>query len=172
MIWYGTITILRPYSPVTDRSVASLPDRPNFVFCGTDLSFGVNWIFGKTQTGDYQAGHLSSVSKNWNLSFAVAASSCFPPVFKPLSLGERAQELEPAKFPQGQARDEYLKHLRLSDGGVYDNLALEPIWNTQEVALCSHGGRLFGFSFIAWLLSRASQVRSCWARRCLECAQV
>ena len=130
---------------LTDRSVASLPDGPNFIFCATDLSFGVNWIFGKTQTGDYQAGYLSSSPKDWNLSFAVAASSCFPPVFQPLSLGERAKELEPAKFPPGQTRDDYVKGLRLSDGGLYDNLALEPIWTTHQVVLCSDGGGLFGF---------------------------
>src|SRR5207245_1082569 len=87
---------------LTDRKVANLPDTPSFVFCSTDLSFGVDWIFSKAQTGDYQAGYLPSVPKDWDLSFAVAASSCFPPIFKPLSLGVRAQELEPGKFPPGR----------------------------------------------------------------------
>jgi NTE family protein len=130
---------------LTDLKIVRLPDAPDFIFCATDLTFGVNWKFNKAETGDYQAGHPSSTPADWNLSFAVAASSCFPPIFKPLSLGRLAQELQPGKFPPGQTRDEYLQGLRLSDGGVYDNLGLEPIWNTHDVVLCSDGGALFSF---------------------------
>jgi hypothetical protein len=42
-----------------------LPDHPRFVFCATDMVFGVNWVFdseigalGKGRFGDYQAGYL------------------------------------------------------------------------------------------------------------------
>lgn len=145
--WHTNSELLeRQYQThLTNSKIAKLPDKPCFIFCATDLSFGVNWRFSKSQTGDYQAGYLSSTPADWNLSFAVAASSCFPPVFKPLSLGERAKELQPAKYPPGQSRDEYVRSLRLSDGGLYDNLGLEPVWKTHSIVLCSDGGALFGF---------------------------
>jgi len=31
----------------------------------------------------------------------------------------------------------------LTDGGVYDNLGLEPVWKTHQVVLCSDGGQPF-----------------------------
>lgn len=67
--------------------LTELPTRPRFVFCATDMAFGVNWVldsggirFAGGRLGDYQAGYLSPLPA-WPLARAVAASSCFPPVF-------------------------------------------------------------------------------------------
>ncbi len=128
---------------LTRLKLTDLPASPNFVFCATDLTFGVNWIFQKNRVGDYQAGYLSVTPSDWPLSLAVAASSCFPPIFKPLSLGSKIKDLAPADFPAGPMREALLKGLRLSDGGVYDNLGLEPIWKDHEIVLSSDGGALF-----------------------------
>ena len=65
------------------KLISQLPSaKPLFVFCGTDLVYGVNWIFTQPRSGDYQAGYLSPTPNDWKLSTAVAMSSCFPPVFK------------------------------------------------------------------------------------------
>lgn len=50
-------------------------------------------------------------------------------------LGERAKELEPAKYPAGQSRYEYVNGLGLSNDGLYDNLGLEPVWKPHPVVL-------------------------------------
>ena len=117
--------------------------KPLFVFCSTDLAYGVNWVFTAARSGDYQAGYKLPTPADWKLSTAVAASSCFPPVFKPMSL-----HLDPATLVNGkdktQKRDGIIKGLTLSDGGVYDNLGLEPIWKTHKTVLSSDGGALFG----------------------------
>ena len=42
-----------------------------------------------------------------------------------------------------QARDEIRGRIRLTDGGVYDNLALEPVWKTHSTVLVSDGGSVF-----------------------------
>ncbi len=57
-------------------------------------------------------------------------------------------DLDPAKLRGGydQAGRQRIKRVRgltFSDGGVYDNLGLEPIWKDHEVVLSSDGGALF-----------------------------
>lgn len=131
---------------LTHRKLLSqLPaTKPLFVFCSTDLAYGVNWVFTQPKSGDYQAGYLQPTPTDWKLSRAVAASSCFPPVFNPISLN-----LDPEKLSGGKAndpkRDGIVRGLTLSDGGVYDNLGLEPIWKTHKTVLSSDGGALFDF---------------------------
>src|SRR5690348_13399280 len=124
------------------KKISELPARPLFIFCGTDLLYGVNWIFTPAKSGDYRAGYLTPTPADWKLSTAVAVSSCFPPVFQPMSL-----HLDPDALTRGAARDpgrdKAIAAMRFSDGGVYDNLGLEPIWKTHKTVLCSDGGALF-----------------------------
>lgn len=138
------------------KLLRDIPTNPIHVLCSTDLAYGVNWTFKKQQCGDYQAGFQETPS-DWPVSIAVAASSCFPPVFKPLHL-----ELDPAKFangkvPTGPQRDKCIREITFSDGGVYDNLGLEPIWKDHEIVLSSDGGALFpvgGDTSFAWEIMR------------------
>jgi NTE family protein len=128
---------------LTTLKLASLPDVPRFVFCATDLAFGANWVFQKTRIGDYEAGH-GPPPPGLPLALAVGASSCFPPVFKPLRMDLDPAKLARGKVPQGAERDKCIRGLALSDGGVYDNLGLEPVWKDHAVVLSSDGGALFG----------------------------
>lgn len=116
--------------------------KPVFIFCGTDLLYGVNWIFTHSKSGDYQAGYVSPTPAEWKLSTAVAVSSCFPPVFKPMSLSLDADNLK-GGAAGGSGRGDAIRKMRFSDGGVYDNLGLEPIWKSHKTILCSDGGALF-----------------------------
>jgi NTE family protein len=82
--------------------------------------------------GDYELGFHSA--GQFPISRAVAASSSFPPVFPPL-------RLEQAIYPS--ARCEYVT---LSDGGVYDNLGVNPLFrdrNDLDYLLVSDGGKPF-----------------------------
>jgi NTE family protein len=87
-----------------------------------------------------------------SIARAVAASASFPPVFGPVRF--------PVKKPNSD--DEHVAWL--SDGGVYDNLGMEPVWKEQNYnrVLISDGGavlereipkrygkRLFRYSAIA-----------------------
>lgn len=126
----------------SDKLLKDIPEGPTHVFCATDLACGVDWMFKKKQCGDYQVGFLSTPA-DWKLSTAVAASSCFPPIFKPLSLDLDPSKLTGGKIPPSPERDTCVRELTLSDGGVYDNLGLEPIWKDHEIVLSSDGGALF-----------------------------
>lgn len=37
-----------------------------------------------------------------------------------------------------------MRDLRLSDGGLYDNMGLEPVWKDHEAVLVSDGRGVFG----------------------------
>ena len=137
------------------KGLAQISPAPAHIFCSTDLAYGVNWIFTRDLCGDYQAGYMATPAE-WMLGTAMAASSCFPPVFKPLQLN-----LDPAKLSGGKdtgaGRDERIRELTFSDGGVYDNLGLEPIWKNHETVLASDGGALFriaGDTGALWELER------------------
>ena len=125
------------------RELRDLPPAPRFVFCATDLTFGVNWEFSRRRCGDFQAGYLRRHGKI-RLATAVAASACFPPLFGPLRLPVRAED-----FLHGRHRGEFADHLRdrieLSDGGVYDNLGTEPVLKSASEILVSDAGAPFAF---------------------------
>ena len=128
---------------VIQRSLGELPQRPNYIFCATELTFGANWVAERGRVGSFMPGYVRP-APDWPAARAVAASSCFPPVFEPMDV-----DLEPERFSGGllpaddPARAELLSGLRLTDGGVYDNMALEPVWKTHAVLLVSDGGATF-----------------------------
>lgn len=137
------------------KLLAKIPSTPVHVFCSTDLAYGVNWMFKEKECGDYQAGFQDTPS-DWTLGTAVAASSCFPPVFKPLQLNLDPKLLKGGK-DQSAIRDKIVREITFSDGGVYDNLGLEPIWKDHEIVLASDGGALFhiaGDMGFAWEIGR------------------
>lgn len=142
-----------------DFACAALPELPQFVFCSTDMTFGVNWTFTRARIGDYQAGSMAPTAEH-DVALAVAASSCFPPVFNPLRM-----HLDPATLRRGSYRgadrDELVRGIRLTDGGNYDNLGLEPIWKDRAIVLVSDGGGPFDYSTdqgLFWRVSRYSDM--------------
>jgi len=138
------------------RFLKDIPDKPIHIFCATDLAYGVNWMFKKQQSGDYQAG-FQATPPDWSVGIAIAASSCFPPVFKTLHLNLDPTKLKDGKAPPSPQRDKIIREITFSDGGVYDNLGLEPIWKDHEIVLSSDGGGLFpigGDTGFAWEIGR------------------
>jgi NTE family protein len=128
---------------LTDLPIGALPDKPRFIFCATDMVFGVSWIFERRRMGDWMAGYAVP-PPDWPLASAVAASSCFPPIFSPLPLGLPARAF---RHGRAAASKELLARLSLTDGGVYDNLGLEPVWKDHEVVLVSDGGGKLSFDW-------------------------
>ncbi len=126
---------------LTPLKLADLPEAPRFTLCATDLNFGVDWVFEKRRMGDYEAGYTTPPA-DWPLARAVAASSCFPPVFDPLVVRVNSKD-----YIGGQAEREGklsagFTKIDLNDGGNYDNLGLEPVWKDHGLILCSDGGEV------------------------------
>jgi len=129
---------------LTRLSLADLPAQPNFILCATDLIFGANWEFSRGRCGSWQAGYVRDAG-TWPLARAVAASSAFPPSFGPLGLQVPAADWTGGHY-QKPGRDQLRRRMALSDGGVYDNMGLEPVWLKYERVLVSDGGAPFQFS--------------------------
>jgi NTE family protein len=157
---------------LTGLKLPDLPGRPNFIFCAADMVFGVNWVFERNQVGDYQAGYLRP-APDWPVARAVAASSCFPPVFEPIPIGLRPDQLRGGNARSLQQRDKLVSKIHLTDGGTYDNMGLEPVWKKSDVVLVSDGGARFHFEWDRLLVGRilrytsivgnqASSVRKRW----------
>jgi NTE family protein len=136
---------------LTPASLLELPSQPAFIFCATDLVFGVNWRYSRASVGDYMAGSCTPPS-SLLVARAVAASSCFPPVFPPTRTLLAAKQLSGGRFPAGPERERLIAGLRLTDGGVYDNMGLEPVWKTGETVLVSDGGAVFPFRIATTLV--------------------
>lgn len=137
---------------LTDLRLKDLPEQPRFIFCATDLTFGVNWIFTREQSGDYQAGYLSAAAE-WPIARAVAASSCFPPIFGPVRVGSPKAQFKRGNY-RGSDREKLLSRLSLSDGGVYDNMGYEPVFRDHACILISDCGAPFEFAASRQPLSR------------------
>lgn len=128
---------------LTTLRLDQMPARPNFVLCATDMAYGVNWVFERGRMGDYQAGYRKPPAPEYPLGRAVAASACFPPLFNPLPAAVTPLELKDGRAAAGPERDDCIAGLRLTDGGCYDNMGLEPVWKNHRYVLVSDAGGLF-----------------------------
>jgi NTE family protein len=99
------------------------------------MAFGANFIFERDRVGSYLAGYARP--EGFTLAQAVAASACFPPLFGPLRIDRAAERFKGgrAKGVSADERKQILEDLRVTDGGVYDNMGLEPVWKSHRVVL-------------------------------------
>jgi NTE family protein len=119
-----------------DATLQDLPDHPRFVFCATNLQTTSLIRFSKPYVADHRLGLARN--RDVPLATAVAASSAFPPYLSPVTLRMPADAWDP-EIPQTLAegvRDPIV----LTDGGVYDNLGLEPVIKRCSELLVSNGG--------------------------------
>lgn len=118
------------------KKLGDLAEGPRIYLNSTNLATGNMFSFiagarGKSEMGDYELGFVEA--PHFPIARAVAASSAFPPVFPPLRLDE--------KVYKHAAQCDYVT---LSDGGVYDNLGINPglaALNKLDYLLVSDGGK-------------------------------
>jgi NTE family protein len=118
-----------------------LPDKPRFIFTASNLQSGALWRFSKPYMGDYKVGRI--MTPDLALSAAVAASSAFPPVLSPAVFKLPKEGYVPPVLPLPASDERYRTQVTLSDGGVYDNLGLEPVIKRTRTVLVSDGGMPF-----------------------------
>jgi len=115
--------------------VAKLSDMhtfPDWSINGTTAETGKRFRFKQTDMGDYTLGYASV--DNFPLASALAVSAAFPGGFGPLQVDTTRHQW--AKRPSwGAPKDSEIATdvahtaLHLYDGGVYDNLGLEPFFD-------------------------------------------
>ncbi|MBX7540322.1 patatin-like phospholipase family protein [Qipengyuania sp. GH29] len=116
-------------------SLQQIPASPRFVINATNLETGVLWRFSKPYMRDYRVGSIDN--PDLPLADAVTASSAFPPFLSPYKL-----KVSPDAFTirEPGVPDSFFSDISLTDGGVYDNYGLEPIWDRYTNVLVSDGG--------------------------------
>lgn len=158
----GIEGVLRPRSSIADQvakayddffdgaRLQQLPDEPRFVFCATNMGSGSLLRFAKPYTADYRIGKRDRL--DLPLGQVVAASAAFPPVLSPMTIDLEQHQRLTEQFnrrpgesdPPLAGQEPYVSKLQLSDGGVYDNLGLQPV-DKFHTLLVSDGGGPFGF---------------------------
>lgn len=100
---------------------------PVWACYSTSLYSAKAWKFSQSEVGDSSNGNAEPNQRD-SLSFAVAASACFPPLFRPVKFDVRGRAFN-YKYRNGlkveHRNDTPPKKVLLSDGGLYDNLGSE-----------------------------------------------
>jgi NTE family protein len=149
-----------------------LPDRPRFVICASDMRFREQWVFDSAgRIGSPSAGTFAPTA-DWTLARAVAASSCVPGPFRPMRVRNGVEQLRGGTYA-GSDRERLVRSIDLADGGVYDNLGIEPVWRDHKVVLVSDAAPSLSVDppmravwralrYAVTLLEQATEVRKRW----------
>jgi len=122
-----------------DATLKDLADGPRLYLNATNLATGNMFFFVTggglpSEMGEHELGVVPA--PDFKVSRAVAASSAFPPVFPPLRLDAQA-------YPHATS----VEYVTLTDGGVYDNMGVNPVVrvvrNALDYAIVSDGGKPF-----------------------------
>ena len=125
-----------------DGRLDQLSESPRFIFNATNLRTGRSFQFSKPYMGDYLIGLVRN--PGLLVAKAVAASSAFPPFLSPVVL-DHPGPFEAVEGATLNGDTEQTERIYLSDGGVYDNLGLETVWNRCQTVLVSDAGAPFDF---------------------------
>ena len=118
-----------------DAHLADLPEVPIWSINGTTAETGRRFRFKRTAVGDYEIGYANAA--NFKIADTMAISAAFPGLIGPFAIRTGDYEwykretwnsgIESAekKFPP-------FKNLHLYDGGVYDNLGIEPLFDSGK----------------------------------------
>ena len=124
-------TALRKEWNITAK-LSDIPASPEWSLNGTTAETGKRFRFKRDSMGDYTVGYAPT--GNFPLASAIAVSAAFPGGFGPFSLDTR-QYIWRKRQAWTDAPDTAVPavpehgQLRLYDGGVYDNLGLEPVFD-------------------------------------------
>lgn len=125
---------------------------PVILTSATEIGYGVSWVFADSRSvaprgriGDHRLGYAAP-PPGLRIVDAVAASCAYPPFFPPMELDGRTLALQggvPDLAEPPEVGDGLLARIQLADGGIYDNLGLEPVWSDHAAVLVSDGGAVF-----------------------------
>lgn len=114
---------------------------PRFKFYATSLQTGSRVLISREALSDYQVGYVDAPPIL--LSQAVAASSAYPPFLAPAAIRVPATSWK--RHPKAGLSElfeqaAYRRPLLLVDGGIYDNLGVDDLWDEHETILASDAG--------------------------------
>ncbi|MGY3228918.1 NTE family protein [Luteibacter sp. HA06] len=112
-------------------TLGDLPVSPEWSINGTNAENGRRFRFKRDSMGDYISGYAAA--EDFPLAEAMAVSAAFPGGFGPLVLTTSGMQWRRREWdaPIGSEISVHPDHARihLYDGGIYDNLGLEPYFD-------------------------------------------
>jgi NTE family protein len=157
-VWAGVVsTVQRHVVKVYRRklfghkTLQDLPDSPMFVINATNLQSGALWRFSKFYSRDWRVGEIKNPTDS--IAKVVGASSAFPPFLSPSRFRYRADQYTP-NSGDGLQKPPFTTRPTLADGGVYDNMGLETVFNNFQTVIVSNAGGGY---------KSAAKVRGDWA---------
>ncbi len=141
-----------------DATLHDLPDDeagegPRFIIYATNLQSGVSFRFSRPYMADYRIG-LNRKTGGVLVADAVAASSAFPPILTPKVLktnpDDWEQDPDPKKRGDLWENEDFRRKIYLSDGGVYDNMGLEAVFDQCDPLFVSAAGGPFSSEPLGW----------------------
>lgn len=132
------------FHDLTMNSLREYANSPEWSANSTCLNAGARFRFKQADFGGHKIG-VTTDNNNIKVSFAVACSACFPPVFAPFKLktGQRNYYFNWWKPESKILNENPPKALYLTDGGVYDNLGSENIIKGNDPFIILDAGGYF-----------------------------
>lgn len=117
-----------------DATVGQIPPSPCWSINGTTAETGKRFRFKNGRMGDYVLGYADIASLP--LSKALAVSAAFPGGVGPLAIKSESFKWHKHEHFASNGKSQLLapkfKRIHLYDGGLYDNLGLEPLFDLGE----------------------------------------
>lgn len=126
------------YGEATLQDLPRDGEGPRFVFNAANLQSGALFRFSQPYLADYRVGMVKD--PDISLATAVAASSAFPPFLSPARLKFKPEQWEDSTEGADLTGGKYRTDVKLTDGGVYDNLGIETVWKKFRTVLVSDAG--------------------------------
>jgi NTE family protein len=112
-------------------TLGQLPQEPLWSINGTTAENGKRFRFKNAKGGDYEMGYADF--RNFGLAKAMAVSAAFPGGIGPLALEVQEYQWQKREsWNSSHPPSDFLPpftHLHLYDGGLYDNLGIEPLFD-------------------------------------------
>jgi len=122
--------------------LSKLPVQPTWTINGTTAENGRRFRFKGTKLGDYELGYADA--PNFPLADAMAISAAFPGGVGPLKIFADRFEWEKRKIWDWSTIPEKVeptfRRIHIYDGGVYDNLGLEPFFDLGKQVIKTETG--------------------------------
>lgn len=131
----------RLFGSATLQDLPADAEGPRFTIYATNLQTGASVRFSRPYLAEYHLGMIAS--PDVELAVAVAASSAFPPVLCPVKLKRKPESWDEVEGADLFGDRKLQSTLLLGDGGIYDNLGLERIWDRYGTVLVSDAGAPF-----------------------------
>lgn len=117
-----------------DATVGQIPHSPSWSINGTTAETGKRFRFKDSRMGDYVLGYADIAF--FPLSKALAVSAAFPGGVGPLAIKSTSFNWHEHEDFVSEDKSRLLaprfKRIHLYDGGLYDNLGLEPLFDLGE----------------------------------------